>query len=277
MSKKDKPKKSSKQKQEDSNDALKTLRDKLRKSKNLSSAERRERERAYWTDNREILESDPGRALFDLPEIGEYGDLKLSDFHNVIDAWDNAIIDIAQAMIEHDRNGVGRLLQEYRFDRLENLICLAMEHRQIDSDSVFRLGEVFRNVDMMGDFPHFQEKWQRTFNTAHVAIERLKKKLVMESAGIISQPKNMQANKIEIENQARLSARELAELYKVSYDFLRKRLERWRLTHDEGYINDSNAKSRASRFVYRVGAIKHIIQSLKASDKASIKRPSKKI
>jgi len=46
---------------------------------------------------------------------------------------------------------------------------------------------------------------------------------------------------------------------------LRKRLERYRRTHDEGYVEVANRKPRQPQFLYRLGDIRDIIEDMKAS------------
>lgn len=75
---------------------------------------------------------------------------------------------------------------------------------------------------------------------------------------------------------AMLSAPELARLYGVDPDRLRKRLERWRMDHDTGYIEvDFGSRApREAKYLYQVSAVQPILERLRV-DAASIKRPSK--
>lgn len=62
------------------------------------------------------------------------------------------------------------------------------------------------------------------------------------------------------------SCSDLAKKHNLSDDSLRKRLQRWRKLHDDGWmeVNSAERKSREAQFLYRESAVSDIIQSLKA-------------
>jgi hypothetical protein len=60
-----------------------------------------------------------------------------------------------------------------------------------------------------------------------------------------------------------ISAGDLAKKYGVSPGALGMRLQRWRKTHDEGYIETNNPKPRQPKFLYSESAVKEEISALK--------------
>lgn len=76
-----------------------------------------------------------------------------------------------------------------------------------------------------------------------------------------------------IDPNARLSPRELAERYGVGVDALTKRLERWRYKHDDGFIEVSNPAQNEPKYLYDESAVMLIINDLKAKS-AGQKRPT---
>ncbi len=81
-----------------------------------------------------------------------------------------------------------------------------------------------------------------------------------------------------VDENAMSTVADLAERFGVAPQKLRKRLERWRHKNQESghWIENSDAGSRDARYIYRLGSIRDIIDSLRASVGASVKRPSKK-
>lgn len=73
-----------------------------------------------------------------------------------------------------------------------------------------------------------------------------------------------------------LSPRKLAEIFGVPADALRSRLNRWRRRNHTGWIEVEERGSREPRYLYRVGAIRHIIDALRETSEATSKRPAKK-
>jgi hypothetical protein len=62
-----------------------------------------------------------------------------------------------------------------------------------------------------------------------------------------------------------LSCGDLADIFGVGKDALRKRLERWRAESDRGYRSVENRGSRQPRYLYNLGALWHVLRDLRAS------------
>lgn len=77
-------------------------------------------------------------------------------------------------------------------------------------------------------------------------------------------------------DETALSATELATHYGVGQEVLRKRLERLRKQDFNSFIEAADPEHRKPRFLYKVGKVKTVIEAIKTSSKASVKRPSKK-
>jgi hypothetical protein len=76
---------------------------------------------------------------------------------------------------------------------------------------------------------------------------------------------------------ARLTARELAEHFDISYEKLRARLGRWRKKHGEGWYEANTANRTEPRITYRIGDVRAICMRLREGRQeknAPIKRPS---
>ena len=67
------------------------------------------------------------------------------------------------------------------------------------------------------------------------------------------------------DEDSHLSPARLAELFGLPPDPLRKRLARWRAGHDEGWIENSNRKTREAQFLYRVGSIRPVLEDMMRS------------
>lgn len=80
-----------------------------------------------------------------------------------------------------------------------------------------------------------------------------------------------------VDDDAMLSASDLSKRFVVPQEPLEGRLKRWRKKNvdSKDYIEDANARSRAPRFIYRLGAVRAIIEGLRASAIASGKRRAK--
>jgi hypothetical protein len=61
-----------------------------------------------------------------------------------------------------------------------------------------------------------------------------------------------------------LGCTELAELFEVNADALRKRLERWKPTHQDDWKEVQERRPRESKYLYRISAVLPIIEKLKA-------------
>lgn len=68
----------------------------------------------------------------------------------------------------------------------------------------------------------------------------------------------------------------LAEKHDVPAEALRKRLERWRLDHDSGYMELKDRKPRDPHYVYQEDVVMSVIQSLKDARFLSGQRPPRK-
>ena len=77
-------------------------------------------------------------------------------------------------------------------------------------------------------------------------------------------------------DQSYLGPRELAKMFDVDCDALKKRLERFRKRNHNGWNPVSDPRPREARYLYQVGTVKPIIASMKASCQMSRERPAKK-
>jgi hypothetical protein len=77
--------------------------------------------------------------------------------------------------------------------------------------------------------------------------------------------------------EERLSARDLAKRFDVPPEPLRKRLERWREQNQDGrdWVEVEDRGTREPRFLYRLSAVKPVIDDLKASPKRPTKKSSR--
>jgi hypothetical protein len=53
---------------------------------------------------------------------------------------------------------------------------------------------------------------------------------------------------------------ELAAAHNLDAEALRKRLDRWRKTNADGWQEISEPRSNEPRYLYRVGAIRHLLK-----------------
>ena len=74
------------------------------------------------------------------------------------------------------------------------------------------------------------------------------------------------------EEAAIFSPRQLAERFGVPHERLRKRLDRWRKSNLDGWVEDTNRSGQSAQYLYRVNAVRHIIEEVKASNS----RPAQK-
>ena len=76
-----------------------------------------------------------------------------------------------------------------------------------------------------------------------------------------------------IDDDSHLSPVKLAKIFRVDAEPLRKRLGRWRRPNNyNGWIENQDRKPNEAKYLYRVGAVRHIIDNLKTSSE----RPAKK-
>lgn len=81
---------------------------------------------------------------------------------------------------------------------------------------------------------------------------------------------------VNVDDDAMLPSARLAELFGVDAEALRKRLERWRKSHGDGWIENTERNSRQPQYLYRVGAVRSVIGAMKGSGGASTERPAPK-
>ena len=67
------------------------------------------------------------------------------------------------------------------------------------------------------------------------------------------------AARIPIDDESHLAPSRLAALFDVPADALRSRLNRWRAQNAAGWIENPDRSSRDSKYLYRVGAVRHLI------------------
>jgi hypothetical protein len=108
-----------------------------------------------------------------------------------------------------------------------------------------------------------------------VEIGLLQDYLANLSCEIESQRKAPEKAINEIGDDAHLSYAKLAEHFKVPPEPLRKRLDRFRKTHDAGWIENTERGTHGTRYLYRVGDVRPIIGALSASGETSGERPAK--
>lgn len=68
---------------------------------------------------------------------------------------------------------------------------------------------------------------------------------------------------IDVADTAAMSVADIANRFGVPREALRKRLERFRRTHVDCVIEASNPAARSPRFLYRVAAVRSVIESLR--------------
>lgn len=72
-----------------------------------------------------------------------------------------------------------------------------------------------------------------------------------------------------------VSPRELADVNGLNADALRKRLDRWRNSHADGWTEITERKRTEAQFLYRPASVADVIQkAIKATIKTSSKRPA---
>ncbi|NQT19368.1 MAG: hypothetical protein HQ592_06660 [Planctomycetes bacterium] len=80
----------------------------------------------------------------------------------------------------------------------------------------------------------------------------------------------------EPDGQSFLSPRDMARVFGLRYESLRKKLERFRRNNLEGWNEVTDPRPREARYVYQVAAVRSIIDAMKASGQTSSERPAKK-
>ncbi len=82
-----------------------------------------------------------------------------------------------------------------------------------------------------------------------------------------------------LDDESTLSPKNLAEIFDVPLEALRKRLERLRRKDHNCFIEIADRTSREPQFHYYLGKVRHVIEDMKgkaASSETSSKRPAKK-
>jgi hypothetical protein len=80
----------------------------------------------------------------------------------------------------------------------------------------------------------------------------------------------------DVNDDSYLSSAKLAEVFNVAADALRTRLNRWRAVNHSGWIENSDPGPREAKYLYRVGAVRPIIDAVRATSKTTSERPAKK-
>lgn len=78
-----------------------------------------------------------------------------------------------------------------------------------------------------------------------------------------------------VDDESHFSPAKLAEVFGVPADALRTRLNRWRETHHDGWIENPERGPREPKYLYRVGSVRSIIEDLKATSETTSDRPAK--
>lgn len=77
----------------------------------------------------------------------------------------------------------------------------------------------------------------------------------------------------EVTDDPALSPGEIAKRYNLDAEAARKRLDRWRSTHDDGVIEVSNRKVNEPKYLYRLSAVRHLFDGNPSGD-SSAPRPA---
>lgn len=114
------------------------------------------------------------------------------------------------------------------------------------------------------------------FNALALPIDRVVALLDIATVGANTLDPHADTETGPIDEATSMSSADIARRNDLNSEALRKRLERWRKTHDEGWIEVSDRKPHEPQYLYRVGAVQHILDDLKASGGTSGERPAKK-
>jgi hypothetical protein len=79
-----------------------------------------------------------------------------------------------------------------------------------------------------------------------------------------------------LDEKAILSPATIAEKVGLNPEAVRKRLERFRKTHKDCFIENVDRSSTEPQYLYRIGKVRQEIKAMIASGKASGKRPAQK-
>lgn len=78
-----------------------------------------------------------------------------------------------------------------------------------------------------------------------------------------------------VSDDAMLSPAKMAEIFGLLANALRMRLNRFRKHHLDGWTEVTERRSRESKYLYRYGAVKHIIENMRATTQTTSERPAK--
>lgn len=95
-------------------------------------------------------------------------------------------------------------------------------------------------------------------------IRREGRKRASQAAGDVVNP-SATALASTVDDDASLSPKKLAELFRVPQGPLDSRLRRWRNNAGRGWMENPDRASRDAKYLYRVGSIRHILISLKTT------------
>ncbi len=74
---------------------------------------------------------------------------------------------------------------------------------------------------------------------------------------------------------AKLTVANLAALFRLNKEALRKRLERWRKQNDKGWTENPDGTSREPKILYEVRAVMHVIKDMQRGQRTSIDNNSR--
>lgn len=80
----------------------------------------------------------------------------------------------------------------------------------------------------------------------------------------------------EVQDEALMTPATMAETFGVNAEALRSRLNRWRKKNHDGWIENKERGPRQPQYLYRVGAVRHLIDALQATGETTGQRPAKK-
>jgi hypothetical protein len=78
-----------------------------------------------------------------------------------------------------------------------------------------------------------------------------------------------------INDDSHLSTARLAKVFRVPANALRIRLNRWRAKNDADWVENPDRRPRETKYLYRVGSVRHVIDTLRATSETTSERPAK--
>lgn len=78
-----------------------------------------------------------------------------------------------------------------------------------------------------------------------------------------------------VSDDAMLGSAALARMFNLPLPMVSKRLERWRKQNGEGWTENQERKPRDPKYLYRLGAVRPLLDRLRASGQTSGERPAK--